>query len=248
MVAFLLRSRFLSIRALLTGLIALLGSKGFGQTQSEAWPNFEVASIHPHDPAVPNSGMRVNPDGITYLRVTVAESFSTAVLSVRYDIVAKAGHNVPDAELRKMLRALLEERFKLRIHREVRELPAYALAKGKKEPKLHRSEGNAESSLRLSTNGAYFGHASMRGLSDFLSGLASVGRPVLDRTGIDEAFDFTLLLSESQPNASGPLDKRVIFEWPSIFSDVQDLGFKLEPTRTRIEMLVVDHAEKPSEN
>jgi uncharacterized protein (TIGR03435 family) len=224
--------------------------------------DFDVASVRLHDPAVPTQGMKLTPDGINYSRVTLHECIMAAynvfgfqireaepeMVSERYDIVAKIDHKADKAELMLMLQALLKDRFKLQLHREVKELPVYVLVGGKKRPKLKIVDGAGEGSLRFSGEGAIFKQTSMPHFAEFLSGLGSIQRPVLDQTSLHGVYDFTLLLSDSQADATKSVDKRAFFTWPSIFQDVQDLGLRLESSKAPVELLVVDRMERPSQN
>jgi uncharacterized protein (TIGR03435 family) len=84
---------------------------------------------------------------------------------------------------------------------------------------------------------------------DYLAWLLSgrVSRPVIDRTGLKGTYDFTLSWT---PGLSAPLpDADVDSAGPGIIEAVQkQLGLKLEPQRGPVQMLVIDHAEKPTEN
>jgi uncharacterized protein (TIGR03435 family) len=137
-----------------------------------------------------------------------------------------------------MVRSLLEDRFKLRLHRETREMPIYALVVARpnvirpstvdcrKEPDTCRIESAA-------------GHYSAVGLTMnnfliFLSG--TVERVVIDRTQLQGTYDVDFDWS-SEPGS----DK------PSIFTAVQEqLGLKLEPSRGPVDVLVIDHIERPT--
>jgi uncharacterized protein (TIGR03435 family) len=223
---------------------------------------FDVASVRLHDPAVSTQGMKLTPNGINYSRVTLHECImaaynvfgfqvretESAIVSERYDIVAKTDHQVDKAELMLMLQALLKERFKLQLHREVKELPVYVLVGGKKHPKLEIVNDAGEGSLRFNGEGAIFKRTSMRRFAEFLSGLGSIQRPVLDQTSLQGVYDFTLSLSDGQTDATKPIDKKAFFTWPSIFQDVQDLGLKLESSKGLVDLLIVDHMERPSQN
>jgi uncharacterized protein (TIGR03435 family) len=126
--------------------------------------DFDVASVRLHDPAVSTQGMKLTPNGINYSRVTLHECIMAAysvfgfqireadseMLSERYDIVAKTDHKADKAELMLMLQALLKDRFKLQLHREVKELPVYVLVSGKKRPKLEIVDDTGDGSLRFS--------------------------------------------------------------------------------------------------
>ncbi len=222
---------------------------------------FDVASVRLHDPAVSTQGMKLTPNGINYSRVTLHECIIAAynvfgfqireaeseMVSERYDIVAKTDHQADKAELMLMLQALLKERFKLQLHREVKELPVYVLVGGKR-PKLEIVNGAGEGSLRFGGEGAIFNQTSMPRFADFLSGLGSIQRPVIDQTSLQGLYDFTLSLSDSQPDETKPIDKKALFTWPTIFQDVQGLGLKLESSKAPVDLLIVDHMERPSRN
>jgi uncharacterized protein (TIGR03435 family) len=79
-----------------------------------------------------------------------------------------------------------------------------------------------------------------------------MGRPVLDFTGLKGTYDFTLRLDVLEGLSSDdPELKAKMMDWSqsSIFSDIEkQLGLKLEPDKAPVETLVIDHAEKPSEN
>lgn len=226
---------------------------------------FDVASIKLHAPGNPSDGMQVRADGIDYTRVTLfecireayhvagfqitgADRFGGAMLSNRYDIVGRTDKPAGKTDLMSMLQTLLAERFSLRFHRETKTLPVFLLVVDKKGPRLTSVADDVPSSLRLGPDGATFKRTSMGSLAGFLSGLGSIQRPVLDRTSLSGVFDFRLSLSDRPADAAAPLDKRAVFAWSSIREDLRDLGLKLDSSRAPVEMLVVDHAEKPSGN
>ena len=193
--------------------------------------------------------------------------------SARFDIIARAegfqgdtnrpGFTATAAErenverVRLMMRRLLAERFKLRVHNETRQLPIYALTvvknSGELGPAIKRSPTDcmeewkkqgmpdarsvACGSIQGARVGKMTGHAAeigplVRDLYDW------TGRPVVDRTGLIGRFDFTLTWAPE-----GSTDTNA----PSIFTAVQEqLGLKLEPTRGPVDVLVVDSAERPT--
>jgi len=170
-----------------------------------------------------------------------------------YDIVAKAGADIallkPDEQFRRipdLLRSLLEERFSLRVHRETRQLPIYALARLRKDDTLGRRM--TRSSLDCAKESTKCGYNGLEGhltggwittamLSTMLS--SATERVVVDRTGLDGRFDVELEWSPDQ----AATDK------PSIFAAVQEqLGLKLEPDRGPVEVVVIDHVERPTED
>jgi uncharacterized protein (TIGR03435 family) len=174
-----------------------------------------------------------------------------------------------------MLQALLEDRFKLKVHRETRQVSAYALSLNKGGPKLQRfSEGSCTPfdpahpdtlPMRLLHCGVNFslpfgGGPKSRAvegrgasLDDLCELLRSVlERPVLNKTGIAGRFNFRL---EYAPDQSTPGWRFAAAEpddpsgGPSIFTAIKEqLGLKLESTKGPDDLLVIDHVERPSEN
>ena len=135
-----------------------------------------------------------------------------------------------------MLQTLLAQRFKLTIRRESRVAHAYVLTVAKNGPKLEKSAGGE-------TN-VFYGRGRIDARSITLDALAErLGRhldlPVVNRTGLDGAFN---ILLEWTPDESRETDK------PSIFTAVQQFGLRIAAQRVPVQVIVVDHAEKPSEN
>jgi len=157
-----------------------------------------------------------------------------------------------------MFQSLLEDRFKLKVHRETREVPLYELTINKKAKLTPAQEGemivkieNRSVPARAGTCGTSLWaegahvicHAvGMEKITAQFSNTLSA--PVADRTGLAGKYDLNLLyLPESRrldPNAPpGPTLQDAV---------LQDLGLKLEKTKGPVEVLVIDHIEKPSEN
>lgn len=165
------------------------------------------------------------------------------------------------AQRREMLRGLLE-RFQLRVHAEQRSFPAFALRIAKGGAKLKRSNG-----IEIPTNGVK-GYQSLitRSRVGLLEGknfsmpeLARVLEPsaqriVVDETGLKDRYDF--LLQWTPLDASGnPIETSrgsadsSEESYPFFFQALeQELGLKLEPAKTSVEVYVIDHAERPSSN
>jgi uncharacterized protein (TIGR03435 family) len=161
----------------------------------------------------------------------------------RFDIDAKmdAGANARDWPL--MLQRLLADRFKLAVHRESREGPIYMLVVGSNGPRLTA----ADPSKRLNPGGDFSASPTQIigtgvSMAEFAMRLSrSIGVAVVDRTGLDGAFDLKL---------TWPPDDRFVGRGasasPTIFTAIQEqLGLRLQPGRGPVEMLVVDRAEKP---
>jgi uncharacterized protein (TIGR03435 family) len=146
-----------------------------------------------------------------------------------------------------MLQSLLADRFKLKVHHETRPLSVYALVAGKSGPKFKPSTPEEPSVGRFNVNGRIetmtFTTVSMDDLADALTGSYS-DRPIIDKTGLTGNYDIKL---EATPQSRITRDPQPADL--SIFTAVQEqLGLKLEPTKAPVDVLVVDHIEKPSEN
>jgi uncharacterized protein (TIGR03435 family) len=175
-----------------------------------------------------------------------------------YDIEARTpGDGVPTMdEVRQMLQTLLAERFHLQFHRETKELPAYNLAVGSSREKLKLSAPDAESRMVL------VGRLRMNYTNITMSELVlQIGpqfdRPLFDKTGLQGGYNFALeyipslpgsvTLSPEQADAFAalyPADQAATL--PVALQ--QQLGLKVVPTKEQVELLVIDHLERPSAN
>ena len=166
----------------------------------------------------------------------------------RYDIATRTAAPASPEDLRAMMRSLLTDRFQLRLRRETREMPVYAITIGRTMPKLTASKHDEEGMSRLPGGGLRleFRRTSIAKLAEFLSTLAAVDRPVEDRTGLDDLYDFRLDLHE----VTGPWtsdDER--HAAPSIATVIHEqLGLRLDRRKSGIEVFVVDHVERPAAN
>ena len=254
-------------RLLLATGILLQAARAFGQAAPA--PAFEAASIKPSKDA-PDSG-----SGITETKGRIRGRYVTLKRCVRgaygveearilggptwvdedrYDIEAKAAGPAGDHELMVMLQSLLAERFKLAFHRETRALPGYALVLGKGGLKAKPSEPDADSRTNsgwgiIEAAGCTMAHLALK-LSEVLH------LPVADFTAVPGEFDFKLEWTsddmQAAPPSGGDRPANAAPEaasGPSIFAALQEqLGLKLESRKVLAEVLVIDHAEKPSEN
>jgi len=202
--------------------------------------------------------------------------------SERYDLIAKApdgrpadsGGTAGPGPLQFMLRNLLADRFKLKVHTETREMPIYALVlsrgDGKLGPKLQpstvecgapgRGRGAALPSGGLSLENLpscsiLATAASVGGKGLPLTQLASnlsqrVGRTVVDRTGLTGRYDFLVEHTPDPPaGAAPPGGPPADPDRPSIYAALQEqLGLKLDAQRGAVDVLVVDAIERPRED
>lgn len=176
-----------------------------------------------------------------------------------YDIEARAAASATDDQIRLMFQSLLEDRFKLKVHRETRDIPEYQLTVGKGNPRLEPSKSTP---MTLAIEGRSFtapagkcgttlwqegAHvvchaADMATIASQFSTLLAA--PVADQTGLTGAYDMNLLYipDDSQLKADAP-------PGPSLLEAIQgELGLRLEKGKGPIDVLVMDHVEKPSDN
>jgi uncharacterized protein (TIGR03435 family) len=196
--------------------------------------------------------------------------------SNRYDIMATVPPGATKEQVKVMLQNLLADRFKLVVHRETREMPLYELvvARGGSKMKPYVVDPNAPKfepgklvfdkagvpipppgSLMMSMgSGRRRIAASKQSISKLTTTLAvEVQRPVIDKTGLDGEYDYSLEFLPEGPNAYPPGQAPPPpsnADPPTILVAVQEqLGLKLEPKKGPVEMLVVDSGEKtPTEN
>jgi uncharacterized protein (TIGR03435 family) len=284
-----------SAAVLLAGGLALsTAARLLGQPPPEANPPaFESASVKPSaSPREGRGGARIQPGGrwtatnVT-LRTVIQAAYQRHGFDIRevtggpawldearFDIDAKAAreHSFdPDGVPRRtlaMLRALLAERFKLKVHEERKELPIYALvnagAGGQLGPRLRKSGIGCGALLQRmiagerppsADKGPVCAHASYPGrlvanaitMPDLASLLSRfVDRLVVDRTGLSGAFDLEIEAVEIQPPGSFGPSSRPSETKQSIFASLpEQLGLKLEATPGAVDIVVVDQAQKP---
>ena len=187
----------------------------------------------------------------------------------RFDILASAPEGTPESQMRTMLQQLLRDRFKLVLRKEAQEMAAYSLVIARNDGRIDKTlvrSTDCEAlrdglkSVADKTGGPGCSWRVMgqpqTGISTFQSGgvdlnefanilTSYVGRPVIDRTGLDGLFEFELswLRSENQTTPASANDG------PSLFTALQEqLGLKLESSRGPVEVLVIDSVERPTPN
>jgi uncharacterized protein (TIGR03435 family) len=237
-------------------------------------PAFEVATIKPAKPDAQGKGINVNPSGQFSTRNTSLGDLITFAYGLharqivngpswidtdKFDIAAKpevAG--MPnDKQVKTMVQKLLAERFKLTSHRDKRELTAYTITVGKGGPKLKASEGDPNGLPGLGFRGLGSMIARNATIVD-MAGLFQImvlDRPVVDQTGLTKRYDFQLNWTpdDSQfggrggaappaPAANGDVP-------PDLYTAIQQqLGLKMDSVKAPVDVMVIDHVEKPSDN
>jgi uncharacterized protein (TIGR03435 family) len=238
-------------------------------------PAFEVASIRPSQTpqgrGLPSLREDINTSAGTLvmrnvtLTTTIRWAYKLSSFEIsgppdlggaRYDITAKPAAPAVEDQLRLMLQTLLADRFKLTFHRQAQDIAGYAIVAGKNGPKLTAAEGGGEGSM-TGAGLVFEGHKMpLTRLADIVSG--ALKAPVLDKTGLPGTYDFKLDLRPYLLNRESADVPGVNRDTPGMTdalvdvatSALQDeLGLRLEGRKVRLEILVVDHAEKsPSEN
>lgn len=177
----------------------------------------------------------------------------------RYDVEARAESPPTHAQMKVMLQSMLTDRFKLRLHREERDVQGYALVVARGGPTLQESRGNEPAGMRSMGGGPVTASkTTMAALAKLLE--LRLGQPVEDRTGLMGMYNFTLSWTpgtEERPPFGGnlPPDIREKLEanrdasGTTLFTALQEqLGLRLQSQRVRGEILVIENAQRPSEN
>jgi uncharacterized protein (TIGR03435 family) len=189
--------------------------------------------------------------------------------SDKYDIKAK----IDDADIEafkkldrdqantmqdRMMQGMLADRFKLVLHHETREWPIYVLVVAKSGSKLQDSKPENHKggfSMRVSSTEMSAQGAPVSTIVRFLSG--QLGHHVIDKTGLTGKYDYTLkwdreedernMSPEASAGGAGSAPSASDSNGPSIFTALQEqLGLKLESQKGPVDVLVIDHAEKPT--
>lgn len=238
----------------------------------DANPTFEVATIKLAMPGVPGKGFRVQNRRFTTINTSVSDLVQFAYgihprqitngpdwISVdKFDITAQPdGEGQPnDRQWKLMVQKLLADRFKLSFHHDKKELSVYAITVTKTGPKLTPSTGdpNGLPGLGFGQLGRF--QARNANMQDFANTMQSTAldRPVVDHTGLSGRFDFTLTWVPDEfqfPDLKVPGAPTIpsVTDGPDLFTAFQQqLGLKLDSTKEPVDVIVIDHVEKPSEN
>jgi uncharacterized protein (TIGR03435 family) len=262
------------------------------QLRTEPKPSFEVASIKPTSSKDSFINLRKGSGRFIAQNTTVKQLILWAydiqnyqvsnapgwIGKDRYDIEAKtANPKESNDHINLMLQSLLEERFKLKIHCEKREIPTYSLVIAKGGHKLQSvekenrgtfsggispdgktsiSDASAQSNPFKNTPGLaninMLGGSDIRHFADILSNI--LPRKVVDKTGLTGRFEISLewMPDTKPPNVVATSERATTapeITGPSIFTALEEqLGLKLESDRDQGEFFVIDSVDKPSEN
>jgi uncharacterized protein (TIGR03435 family) len=231
-------------------------------------PSFEVASIKPTPLGKPSMSVGTSRGRFIARGATVSlllqysyhvKNFQIAggpdwLDSDRFDIDAKFNgedNAENDQKVQAMLQSLLADRFKLQLHEATQILPVYELVAAKNGSTLALSDSSTQPRIRGGPGQILATHTSMPELASHLSLI--VRRQVLDRTNLAGTYDFNLKWTpnenqrpvlSSRPDAPPPDPLG-----PALFTALpEQLGLRLESSKAPIEVLVIDHVQKPAAN
>jgi uncharacterized protein (TIGR03435 family) len=230
---------------------------------------FEVASVKPSKPGENFRMIRPLPGGQTYvatnapLRMMITVMYRITDSQIvggpswletdPYDVEARAESPSSVDQLHEMFQTLLADRFKLQFHRETQARQAYVLTVDRSGSKIKMSENQEpfDIPIKPAEPDKFVGtRVPMSYLCFFLSLQLNV--PVVDQTGLGGYYDFTLEWTPPPLLQGGPETPE-----PSVFAtgspDLigalrKQLGLNLESRKAPVEVFVIDHVEKPSEN
>ena len=233
---------------------------------------FDVTSVKPNTSGEQGGSSKAQPGRYVGINVTLRRVIGLAyrpvqelvggpdwINTARFDIEGRVEGTPTQDQMIEMLRSLLSERFTLAVHRETKEMPAYALmvarGDGRLGPDVHvvapcpPSAVPPDPSARR-CGGFAVGHGTIRGAGVTMTQLAAElpsatdGRHVVDRTGLGGTFDVNLTWNADALSPTAPSDNTA-----SVFAAIQEqLGLRLVSITTPIEVIVIDRAERPSGN
>ena len=239
-------------------------------------PSFEVSSIKRKEPGM--AGLRFDPggrfrmDGPLVMLIGIAYDGGAVrggpswLRTDDYSVEARAATDAPRSEIEKMLRSLLRDRLNLLVHRETHEEDAYALVvarDGQLGPQLRKSSVDCAARIAAVRTGQEIpelpplpngmppcisrprsgdlltGGMTMDVLASYVRG--EVDRRVLNKTGLDGYYEMSLRHRDERTAGDSEL--------PTVFTALSEqLGLRLQPTRTTVETIVIDRVERPTEN
>jgi uncharacterized protein (TIGR03435 family) len=285
---------------LVAGSMAVAAPGAFGQgdtpvpplaTTDVRMPTFDVVSVKASKSGGDMAMIRFKPDGFSATKISLKELLSMTsgieedlvsglpswASSARYDIDAKVAG--PDVEALKklsreqrssMIQSALADRFKLKVHTEIRQLPVFALVVQKSSPRLKEATpgdayangikapgGVSRAGMMMMKPGEFIGQGIP--ISTLAGALSQhLQRTVIDKTGLTGKYD--IALEWTADNGADPMiqgtdgsqqraETATDVSGLSIFTAIQEqLGLKLQSTKGPVETLIVDHVEMPTEN
>lgn len=187
----------------------------------------------------------------------------------QWDIEAKAEHASTLDQLHEMFQTMLADRFQLKFHKEKREISAYVLSVDKSDSKLKQNDG--PDTFQIPIRGAGRAVVGPKGITLKILGVRAPmvyftwwmsqqlnDVPVVDQTGLDRFYDFTLEYQRELPpgfaeRAGGDLPATAAADNapaapPLDVALREQLGLKLEKRKAQVDVFVIDRLEKPDAN
>jgi uncharacterized protein (TIGR03435 family) len=254
----------------------LLAATLFAQVPSKIPSDlkFEVASLKPSTGKEQGGGIRPAPGGQRYvaancpIKLMIQVAYRVKAEQITggpgwldtdpFDIEARAEKPSSADELHVMLMNMLADRLQLKFHHEKRDMQMYALTVDKDGPKLTPHQAENAGDTWIDQTEAPFLHMKVKAtfspMDYFAFRLSQVmDRPVVDLTGLHGTYDFNLEYTRELPTGF-PQGGKVNGEepdtlGPTVFAAVkQQLGLELKARKGPVEVIVIDHVEKPSAN
>ncbi len=239
---------------------------------ADAKPKFDVVTVKPSVPNAPGKLFTMRGRHILTINTTVDDMISMGYgvhvkqiigapdwfASEKFDI-----DGVPDVQgqpnseqFKLLIQDVLTQRFGLKFHHDNRELPVYVLTVAKGGPKMNVTANKPSDPRNFLFRGLGKLMVTNSTMEDVCHGFqgAVMDRPVVDHTGLTERYDFNLNWTPDQSQftqmgAPIPPPSDDPNAPPSLYTALQEqLGLKLEPTKAQADVMVIDHAEKPSAN
>jgi len=255
---------------LLTIGIGLLSSSFVHGQATPARLSFDVAAIKLSQPGVDGGGIKPLPGGDGYvvqnmpIKIMISLMYRVPARQItgapdwldteHYDIEAKADHAYSIDDLHVMFQNLLADRFNLKFHKEIKEGPVYALMLDKSGSKMTVNDSAQDFKIPIlpGPDNVYVGtRVPMPYFCWFLGQqLQEEHRPVINLTGLDKNYNFTLSFApELPPNVPKENLPPSFLDRPSLFDALkQQLGLRLQAQKGPVEYYVIDHVDKPSAN
>lgn len=255
----------------LVSSVLVMAAASIASAQSPE-PTFDIATIKPHDPAVLGFGMQIKGRRLTTVASTLDSLIAFAYAlhprqivespgwaeTEKYDIVAETLGEEDKANNDTMLlrtQKLLADRFALRFHREQRTLAVYEIVVAKNGPQFLDRKGDDSANPGYGFGGLGVMNVQNAAISNFAIWMQRyvLDRPLVDHTGIKGRYNFTLTwqadefqfpaIAASLPHSADESERSDLYT-----AMQQQLGLKLETTKALVDVLVIDRAERPSEN
>jgi uncharacterized protein (TIGR03435 family) len=167
-----------------------------------------------------------------------------------YEIVAKTAAPADREQLKNMLRGMFAERFQMTSHRESKEQAVYAITEVNKSAALEKPSTPGDPRVAPAKGGLRFQNYSISKLADYLGAQRGMNRPVVDQSGLEGDYDFTIHVgdpSDSPMEAKRSMEAAFVSDsfLPMVASQ---LGLKVESRKAAMDILTIDRIERPSTN